>query len=77
MKPCACWIEPSGRVRPMSRANPFFYVISGFRFGFLGRSDIGSDNGAVLASALGLALFNLALGAATYALLRSGWKLKS
>ncbi|MBX9898583.1 MAG: ABC transporter permease [Qipengyuania sp.] len=61
----------------VSRANPFFYVISGFRFGFLGRSDIGSDNGAVLASALGLALFNLALGAATYALLRSGWKLKS
>lgn len=61
----------------VSRANPFFYVISGFRFGFLGRSDIGSDNAAVLVSALGLALFNLALGAATYALLRSGWKLKS
>lgn len=61
----------------VSRANPFFYVISGFRFGFLGRSDIGGDNAAVLVSALGLALFNLALGAATYALLRSGWKLKS
>ena len=60
-----------------SRANPFFYVISGFRFGFLGRSDIGSDNAAVALGALGLALFNLALGAAAYALLRSGWKLKS
>jgi ABC-2 type transport system permease protein len=60
-----------------SRANPFFYVISGFRFGFLGRSDIGSDTAHVLIGALGLALFNLALGAATYALLRSGWKLKS
>ena len=61
----------------VSRANPFFYVISGFRFGFLGRSDIGSTNGAMLASALGLALFNMVLGSATYALLRSGWKIKS
>ncbi len=61
----------------ISRANPFFYVISGFRFGFLGQSDIGGTNQAVLWSALGLGLFNLALGAATYALLRSGWKLKS
>jgi ABC-2 type transport system permease protein len=61
----------------ISRANPFFYVISGFRFGFLGQSDIGSTNEAVVWSALGLGVFNLALGAATYALLRSGWKLKS
>jgi ABC-2 type transport system permease protein len=61
----------------ISRLNPFFYVISGFRFGFLGRSDIGSDNAHVLTGALGLGLFNLALGAAVYALMRSGWKLKS
>ncbi|MFN6936027.1 MAG: ABC transporter permease, partial [Tsuneonella sp.] len=61
----------------ISRANPFFYVISGFRFGFLGQSDIGSTNQAVLWSAVGLGLFNVALGAVTYALLRSGWKLKS
>ena len=61
----------------ISRANPFFYVISGFRFGFLGRSDIGSDNAHVLIGAGGLLLFNLVLGAATYALLRSGWKIKS
>jgi ABC-2 type transport system permease protein len=61
----------------VSRANPFFYVISGFRFGFLGRSDIGNDNAHVLIAALGLALFNLVLGGATFALLRSGWKLKS
>jgi ABC-2 type transport system permease protein len=26
----------------VSRVNPFFYVISGFRFGFLGQSDIGA-----------------------------------
>ena len=61
----------------ISRANPFFYVISGFRFGFLGQSDIGSTNQAVVWSAIGLGLFNVALGAVTYAVLRSGWKLKS
>jgi len=61
----------------VSRANPFFYIISGFRFGFLGRSDIGSTNAAVLHSALGLGLLNAVLGAIVYAVLRSGWKLKS
>ena len=61
----------------ISRLNPFFYVISGFRFGFLGQSDIGSTNLAVLHGALGLGLLNLALAIGTYAVLRSGWKLKS
>ena len=60
-----------------SRLNPFFYVISGFRFGFLGQSDIGSTNQAVLHGGIGLGVLNLALGALTYALLRSGWRLKS
>ena len=61
----------------ISRANPFFYVISGFRFGFLGRSDIGSTNLAVLHSAIGLGAVNLVLALVTYAVLRSGWKLRS
>jgi ABC-2 type transport system permease protein len=61
----------------VSRANPFFYIISGFRFGFLGRSDIGSTNMAVLHSAIGLAVLNVVLAALTYVVLRSGWKLKS
>ena len=61
----------------ISRANPFFYVISGFRFGFLGQSDIGSTNQAVLAGAAGLGLLNLVLCLVVYALLKSGWKLKS
>jgi ABC-2 type transport system permease protein len=63
--------------RAVSHVNPFFYVISGFRFGFLGRSDIGSTDMAALHGALGLGLLNLALCAVTYLLLRSGWKLKS
>ncbi len=61
----------------VSRANPFFYVISGFRFGFIGQSDIGGTNAAVLHGAIGLGVFNAALGAVTYFVLRSGWRLKS
>lgn len=61
----------------ISRVNPFFYVISGFRFGFLGQSDIGSTNAAVLHGALALGALNLVLGVVLYLLLRSGWKLKS
>jgi ABC-2 type transport system permease protein len=61
----------------ISRANPFFYVISGFRFGFLGVSDIGDTNAAVVQSALGLGVFNAVLALITYLVLRSGWKLKS
>jgi ABC-2 type transport system permease protein len=61
----------------ISRANPFFYMISGFRFGFIGESDIGNTNAAVIASAVGVALLNLLLGWVTYRILKSGWKLKS
>ena len=61
----------------VSRLNPFFYVISGFRFGFLGESDIGNTNEAVLHAAIGMGVFNLVLGYLTYRLLRSGWKIKS
>jgi ABC-2 type transport system permease protein len=61
----------------VSRANPFFYVISGFRFGFIGQSDIGDTNQAVLHGAIGLGLFNALLGTITYFVLKSGWRLKS
>lgn len=61
----------------ISRLNPFFYVISGFRFGFLGQSDIGSTNLAVLHSAIGLGVLNAVLAWLTYAVLRSGWRIKS
>ena len=55
-----------------SHANPFFYVISGFRYGFLGVSD-----SPVLVGAIGLALLNVALWALCYSLLKSGWKIKN
>jgi ABC-2 type transport system permease protein len=66
----------SGAFQTVSRLNPFFYVISGFRYGFLGASDIGSDTQVALAGA-GLLALNLGLAIAVYALLRSGWTLKS
>jgi ABC-2 type transport system permease protein len=65
-----------GVFQAVSRANPFFYVISGVRYGFLGTSDIGGTE-AVLAAAAGLLVLNAVLAAAVYAVLRSGWKLKS
>lgn len=58
--------------RAISHANPFFYVISGFRHGFLGEAD-----SPVMVGATVLVLINLALFAACYALLRSGWKIKN
>ncbi len=66
----------SGVFQTVSRANPFFYVISGFRYGFLGASDIGGA-GAVMTAGAGLLVLNIVMAAAVYALLRSGWKLKS
>ena len=61
----------------ISRVNPFFYIISGFRFGFLGQSDIGASNEAVMGGALYVGLLTLVMGWVLYALLKSGWKLKS
>lgn len=57
--------------RAFSHVNPFFYIISGFRYGFLGRADSPVLVGAVLLLAL-----NLLLWALCYALLRSGWKIR-
>ena len=56
----------------VSHANPFFYIISGFRHGFLGVSDSPILFGAGLLLAINIGLFVLC-----YALLRSGWKIKS
>ena len=61
----------------ISRANPFFYMISGFRYGFLGESDIGNTDQALLGAAIGVGVLNLVLGFVTYQVLKSGWKIKS
>ena len=56
----------------VSHANPVFYVISGFRAGFLGTSD-----SPLLVGSAGLLLLNILLWAACYSLLKSGWKIKN
>ncbi len=56
----------------ISHANPFFYVISGFRYGFIGAADSPVILGATILMAV-----NIALGTLCYLLLKSGWKLKA
>jgi ABC-2 type transport system permease protein len=64
------------RVNPVmatiSHANPFFYIIDGFRSGFLGVSDGLLGQGAVI-----LLVINILLWSVCYRLLRSGWRLKA
>ena len=56
----------------VSHANPVFYVISGFRAGFLGTSD-----SPLWVGSAGLLLLNILLWAACYSVLKSGWKIKN
>jgi ABC-2 type transport system permease protein len=61
-----------GVFQAISHANPFFYVISGFRYGFIGVSD-----SPLLIGGLALLGLNILLGTLCYRLLASGWKLKA
>jgi ABC-2 type transport system permease protein len=56
----------------VSRFNPVFYMIDGFRFGFFGVSDVAPETSLAVA-----ATSFLLVSAATLALLRSGYKLRS
>lgn len=55
----------------LSRFNPFFYMIDGFRFGFFGVSDVDPLNSMLIVS-----LFLIALAALSLQMLRSGYKLR-
>ena len=59
-------------VQKICYANPIFYVISGFRAGFLGVSDSPLWVGGAALLAL-----NLLLWAICYSVLKSGWKIKN
>ena len=61
-----------GAVETVTRWNPFFHLIDGFRYGFIGAAD-----GSVLAGAVYVAVINAALVAAVYLVLKSGWRLKA
>ena len=59
-------------MQSVSRANPFFYMIDGFRAGFIGVAEAPVWLGAVIVGGLCLILW-----VAAYALLKSGWKLRA
>ncbi len=52
--------------------NPFFYIISGFRYGFLLNADSN-----VLVGGIVVLMIDIVMGLICYRLLRSGWKLKN
>ena len=58
--------------RAVSHANPFFYIISGFRHGFLSEAD-----SPIYVGATGLLVLNILLFGICYAVLKSGWKIKN
>ncbi|SDE57578.1 ABC transporter permease [Rhodospira trueperi] len=55
-----------------AHVNPFFYMIDGFRYGFIGHEDAMPMTGLVV-----VGLTNVALLVIGYAMLRSGYKLKA
>jgi ABC-2 type transport system permease protein len=57
--------------RDVSQFNPFFYMIDGVRYGFIGRAD-----GSILIGALFIAGLNLALWLLCHYLFKSGYKLR-
>ena len=56
----------------VSHFNPFFYIISGFRYGFLLEADSNVALGALVIGAI-----DLGFGLLVYRLLARGWRLKS
>ena len=56
----------------LSHYNPFFYLIDGFRSGFIGHAEGSLAIGAGMSAAL-----IVALGLANWLVFRSGWRLKS
>lgn len=56
----------------VSHFNPFFYMIDGFRSGFIGVSEVSFQLGAAVVAGLVIALWALA-----YHLLKTGWKLRA
>ncbi|HEX6157268.1 MAG TPA: ABC transporter permease, partial [Burkholderiales bacterium] len=58
--------------RELSHANPFFYMIDGFRYGFFGAADIAPGVSLALVGAA-----FLAVAATCLLLLKSGYKLRT
>ena len=58
--------------RGLAEFNPFFYLIDGFRYGFIGHAD-----GSLLVGVAAITIANVVLWAWCYWMFRTGYKLKS
>jgi ABC-2 type transport system permease protein len=58
--------------RSATKFNPFFYLIDGFRYGFIGQSE-----GSLATGVAATGLLTLGLAACGWGLFRSGWRLQS
>ncbi|NQZ13345.1 MAG: ABC transporter permease [Alphaproteobacteria bacterium] len=56
----------------LAHYNPFFYMIDGFRYGFIGYAD-----GNVMAGLVTMVVINLGLSIMTYRMIDNGYKIKS
>lgn len=56
----------------ISKFNPFFYLIDGFRAGFIGHAE-----GSLMVGVVMSAVLTVVMGAACWLVFRSGWRLKS
>ena len=59
-------------LKSVSEVNPFFYIIDGFRYGFLGTAD-----GSIQFGLFYLIILSFLSWFAAYILFRKGWKIKS
>jgi len=58
--------------KSISQINPFFYIIDGFRFGFLGTSD-----GSINFGLIYLIILSIIMWLISYYLFKIGYKIKS
>jgi ABC-2 type transport system permease protein len=56
----------------ISHWNPFFYLIDGFRYGFIGQAE-----GSLMIGVIGSAALTVVMAVACWLVFRSGWRLKS
>ena len=56
----------------ISEYNPFFYMIDGFRYGFIGKSD-----GSITFGVIYLSIISVVIWYASYYLYKKGYKIKS
>ena len=59
-------------LQSISKANPFFYMIDGFRYSFIGKAD-----GSIIIGLVYLSILSIVIWFVTYLLYKKGYKIKS